>query len=119
MKTTIISLGILLMMFMTSFKTQAQMSNFVGKWETTTPVSFYNNSVMRIKISDIDVTNYLIITNADTPKKKIGSKYDPNTDRLHTTVKGHQIYFIYHPLTDMLEVFKINDASICYLTRFQ
>jgi hypothetical protein len=115
---TIISLAIFVMTLV-SFNTTAQMSNFVGKWETTTPVSFYNNSVMRIKISDIDVSNYLIITNADTPKKKIGSKYDPNTNRLYTTVKGHQIYFVYDPLTDMLEVFKINDASICLMTRFQ
>ena len=53
------------------------------------------------------------------PKKKIGAKYDEATGRLHTTVKGQQIYFVYDASTDMLEVFKINDASICYMTRFQ
>ena len=95
------------------------MSNFNGKWETTAPVSFYNNSVLRIKISSTDMPDYAIITKADSPKKKIGAKYDSNTGRLYTTVKGNQIYFVYHPLTDMLEVFKINDASICLMTRFQ
>ena len=118
MKVKLISLGILIMMFMTSFKSQAQISNFVGRWETTTTVSFYNNLVLRIKISDTDTPDYAIITNHDAPKKKIGAKYDSNTGRLYTTVRGNQIYFTYNPLTDMLEVFKINDASICDLIRF-
>ena len=115
---TILSIGIFLMMTITSFTTKAQSTNFVGKWETTTPVSFYNNSVLRIKISGTEHPNYLIITNNDKPKKKIGSKYDETSGELHTTVKNTQIYFIYDPLTDMLEVFKSNGSSICYLTRF-
>jgi hypothetical protein len=115
---TLISIGIFVMTLITT-NVEAQTSNFVGKWETTTPVTFYNNSVLRIKITDTNTPDYMIITNHDTPKKKKGAKYDNNTGRLYTNVKGHQIYLIYHPLTDMLEVFKINDASICYMTRFQ
>jgi hypothetical protein len=114
---TIISIAIFVMAL--SFNTTAQTSNFVGKWETTAPVSFYNNLVFRIKISDTDAPNYMIITNHDAPKKKKGSKYDPNTGRLYTNARGQQIYLVYDPLTDMIEVFKINDASICYMTRFQ
>lgn len=115
---TLISIGILAVMLITS-KVEAQTSNFVGKWETTTPVTFYNNLVLRIKISDTDTPDYMIITNHDAPKKKKGAKYDNNTGRLYTSVRGQQIYLVYDPLTDMLEVFKINDASICYMTRFQ
>ena len=114
---TIISLAIFVMTLV-SFNTTAQISNFAGRWETTAPLSFYNNLVLRIKISDTDTPDYAIITNHDAPKKKIGAKYDSNTGRLYTTVKGNQIYFVYDPLTDMLEVFKINDASICLMTRF-
>lgn len=117
MKTIIISIVTILSVFLTNnFK--AQSTNYVGKWETVTPVSFYNNSVLRIKITGTDNPNYLIITNNDKPKKKIGSKYDVDMNRLYTNVKGHQIYFIYHPNTDMLEAFKINGTSICLLTRF-
>lgn len=116
MKVKLISLGILIMLFMASFQTQAQTSNFVGKWETTAPVPFYNNLVLRIKISDTDAPNYMIITNHDAPKKKKGAKYDNN--KLYTNVRGQQIYLVYDPLTDMLEVFKINGASICHMTRF-
>jgi len=117
MKTIIISIVTILSVFLTN-NIEAQSSNYVGKWETVTPVSFYNNLVLKIKISGTDNPNYLIITNNDTPKKKIGSKYDEDMDRLYTNVKGHQIYFIYHPTTDMLEAFKINGTSICLLTRF-
>jgi len=112
----LISIGILAVMLITS-KVEAQTSNFVGKWETTAPVPFYNNLVLRIKISDTDAPNYMIITNHDAPKKKKGAKYDDN--KLYTNVRGQQIYLVYDPLTDMLEVFKINGASICYMTRFQ
>lgn len=115
---TIISLAVFIMTLV-SFKAEAQTSNFVGKWETTTTVSFYNNLVLRIKISDTDMPDYMIITNHDAPKKKKGAKYDSNTGRLYTNVRGQQIYLIYDPLTDMLEVYKINDALICYMTRFQ
>jgi len=111
----LISIGILAVMLITS-KVEAQTSNFVGKWETTTPVPFYNNLVLRIKISDTDAPNYMIITNHDAPKKKKGAKYDDN--KLYTDVRGQQIYLVYDPLTDMLEVFKTNGASICYMTRF-
>jgi len=72
---------------------------------------------LRIKISDTDAPNYMIITNHDAPKKKKGAKYDDN--KLYTNVRGHQIYFMYNPLTDMLEVHKMNDALVCYMTRFQ
>ena len=112
---TIISLAIFVMTLV-SFNTTAQMSNFVGKWETTTPVTFYNNLVLRIKISDTNTPDYMIITNHDAPKKKKGAKYDDN--KLYTDVRGQQIYLVYDPLTDMLEVFKTNGASICYMTRF-
>lgn len=117
MKTLIISIVTILSVFLTK-NVEAQSTNYVGKWETVTPVSFFNNSVMRIKIIGTDNPNYFIIINNDTPKKKIGSKYDEDIDRLYTNVKGHQIYFIYHPNTDMLEAFKINGTSICLLTRF-
>jgi hypothetical protein len=115
---SIISIAIFIMTLV-SFNTTAQSANFVGKWETTTAVTFNNNSVLKIKISGTEHPNYLIITRAEMPKKKIGAKYDEATGRLHTTVKGQQIYFVYDASTDMLEVFKINDASICYMTRFQ
>jgi len=115
--------AILSIVFLLSFvaltsRTWAQSSNFVGKWETTTAVAFNNNSVARIKISGTEHANYLVITRAEKPKKKVGAKYDDATGRLHTTIKGHQVYFIYDALTDMLEVYKVTGNLICYLTRF-
>jgi hypothetical protein len=114
---SILSIAVFIMTLI-SFDTVAQSSNFIGKWETTTAVSFNNNSVARIKISGTEHANYLIITRAEKPKKKVGAKYDESTGRLYTTIKGTQIYFVYDTLTDMLEVRKMNDALICYLTRF-
>jgi len=115
----ILSIAFLLSTMVLTSKAWSQSSNYVGKWETTTAVTFNNNSVARIKISGTDHPDYLIITRNETPKKKIGAKYDAETGRLYTNIKGHQIYFVYDPLTDMLEAHKINDALICYLTRFQ
>lgn len=112
-------LSILILINVLTFKAEAQSTNFIGKWETTTPVPFNNNSVAKMKVSGTEHPNYLIITRAEKPKKKIGAKYDESTGRLYTTIKGTQIYFTYNPLTDMLEVFKINDTTICYMTRFQ
>ena len=113
----ILSIAILITTLV-SFKAEAQSTNFIGKWETTTPVPFNNNSVAKMKVSGTEHPNYLIITRAEKPKKKIGAKYDEVTGRLYTTIKGTQIYFVYNPLTDMLEAFKMNDASICDLIRF-
>ena len=115
----IISIALLISAVLFTNKVQAQSSNYVGKWETTTAVAFNNNSVARIKISGTDYQDYLIITRYETPKKKIGAKYDADSGRLYTNIKGHQIYFMYDPLTDMLEVHKMNDALVCYMTRFQ
>lgn len=103
------------MSFITSF---AQSTNFVGKWESTTQLTFNNNSILKIKISGTEHPNYLIITREESPKKKIGAKYDETTNRLYTTVKGTQIYFVYDNTTDTIEAFKINDASICDFIRF-
>lgn len=114
----ILSIAILITTLV-SFKAEAQSTNFIGKWETTTPVPFNNNSVAKMKVYGTEHPNYLIITRAEKPKKKIGAKYDEETGRLHTTIKGTQIYFVYNPLTDTLEAFKINDTSICHLTRIQ
>jgi len=115
----ILSIAFLLSIVVLTSKVWAQSSNFVGKWETTTAVAFNNNSVARIKISGTDHANYLVITRTEKPKKKVGAKYDEATGRLHTNIKVHQIYFVYDPLTDMLEVYKVTGNLICYLTRFQ
>jgi len=115
---TILSIGIFLMMFITSFTTQAQSTNFVGKWESITPVSFYNNNILKIKIIGTDNPNCLIIVNAINPKKKFVAKYDDITGRLYVSYQTQQLYLEYYPDTDMLRVFKTDGTFICYMTRF-
>ena len=114
----ILGLAFLAFLFLTSTNTIAQATNFVGNWESTTPIVSMNNSVMRIKILATSNPNVLIIINRDNPIKKIIAKYDPINGRISASVKNTPIYFVYMPATDSLECYKTStNALICDLIR--
>lgn len=115
---TIISIAMFIMMIV-SFNAKAQSTNFVGKWESTTTVSFYNNSILKIKILATSNPNCLIIVNAINPKKKFIAKYDDLTGRLYVMYQTHSLYLEYYSDTDTVKVFKTSDDTfICLMTRF-
>jgi hypothetical protein len=114
----ILGLAFLAFLFLTSTNAIAQASNFVGNWESATPVVIMNNSVMRIKILATSNPNVLIIINRDNPTKKIIAKYEPTNGRISATVKNTPIYFVYVSSTDGLECYKTStQALICNLIR--
>lgn len=106
-------------LWLTSFNLNAQNTNYVGNWQSTTPVASMNNSIMRIKILSTSDPNVFIVINADNPKKKILAKYKPADGRIYATVKNTPIYFVYVAASDSLQCFKqSNNALICDMTRY-
>lgn len=92
----------------------AQGSNYVGNWESTTPVTQYNNLTVRLQIVATSNPDAFIIVNADSPKYKFDAKYNATQDRLYTTLKKKPIYFKYVSASDKLEVYKSKDDTKLY-----
>jgi hypothetical protein len=97
----------------------AQSTNYVGNWESTTPVAQYNNLTLRVQISSTSDPNVFILVNADAPKGKFSGKYNAAQDRLYTTFKKKPIYLKYDASADKLECFKSKDDTKLYeLSRY-
>ena len=110
----------LFVLFLSLFSNSyAQGVNYVGNWESTTPVAQYNNLTVRIQIIATANPDAFIIVNADSPKNKFDAKYNSSQDRLYTTLKKHPIYFKYVSSSDMIECYKSKDDTKIYeLTRY-
>lgn len=105
----------ILMLFMGMFVgVKAQGTNYVGNWESTTPVAQYNNLVLRVQISSTSDPNVFILVNADAPKSKFTGKYNATQNRLYTTFKKKPIYLVYDAANDKLECYKSKDDSKLY-----
>ena len=116
-KVSLLSVFILFVaLFSKSF---AQGTNYVGNWESTTPVVQYNNLTVRISISSTTDPNVFVLINIDKPKRKFIGKYNDSEDRLYTTIAKKPIYFKYNAVSDILECYRQKDDSKVYeLTRY-
>jgi hypothetical protein len=113
------SLTFLAFLWLTSSQTFAQSTNYVGNWQSTAPVASMNNAVLKIKVLSTNEPNVFIIVNADSPKKKIVSKYNQQDGRIYATVKSTPIYLVYLAASDSLECYKTStNTKICDLTRY-
>ncbi len=115
----LMSLSMIAFFWLTSSNAITQTTNYVGNWQSTTPVVSMNNSIMKIKILSTNQPNVFIIINADNPKKKIIAKYNPADGRVYATVKNTPIYLVYLAATDSLQCYRqSNNTLICDLNRF-
>ena len=119
LQVRILGLTFLALLFLTSSNSFAQATNYVGNWESTTPVVSMNNAVMHIKVLATSNPNVLVIINIDKPKKKIIAKYENTDGRVYASIRNTPVYLIYVPATDSLECYKTNtNAHICNLIRY-
>jgi len=113
------SLALLAFLWLNSSQTYAQATNYVGNWQSTTPIVSMNNAILKIKVLSTSNPNVFIIINADTPKKKITAKYNQADGKMYATVKSTPIYLVYIASSDSLECYKSsNNVKICDLNRY-
>jgi len=114
-------LGLAFLAFILFLSTEsfAQATSYVGNWQSTTPVSISNSTILKIKILSTSNPDVFIIINPDNPKKKITAKYNTADGRVYASVKNTPIYLVYISASDSLECYKAStNVKICDLTRY-
>jgi hypothetical protein len=119
LNTKFLGMAFLAFIFLLNTESFAQSTSYVGNWQSSTPVSINNNTIMRIKILSTSNPDVFIIINPDNPKKKITAKYNTADGRLYATVKNTPIYLVYLSASDSLECYKAaTNTKICDFTRY-
>lgn len=119
LNTKFLGLAFLAFSLLLTSESFTQATSYVGNWQSSTPVSISNNTIMRIKILSTSNPDVFNIINPDNPKKKITAKYNTADGRIYATVKNTPIYLVYLSASDSLECYKAaTNTKICDLTRY-